>query len=328
MAVCPSLGLLVTSSFAGNTLSVYALPGAGAGRSDGFTLVGTLGGPDWLPAMSFSGRLDRDGMSGRMAFTDPSGGPPLLLLADHGSDAVHIIDVVARCHAGYVGGPGAVSKARDVAATRDMVATSSWTMLSADGHVVLLFQGGGVAWTLARTIHSCGDGAFTQLNRPTALRFSSDGSELAVGDSGCRVNLFKVADGSWARLLATGLAHPWALEECKGVWLVACAFDDALVFIAGDGASVTAMGRPGRGRYGGWVNMPCALALVPDLGLVVRGRGGGDGGPVLVFASPDVIAMDAMSAARVAWMGLAARARDKTTTTSTGMGAGGAGGAV
>ena len=65
----------------------------------------------------------------------------------------------------------------------------------------------------------------------------------------------------------------------------------------------------------GRLKVPSALALVPGLGLVVRDN------RVHVFATPDVIAMAAMSACRVAWMvgvvrGLARRgARGDSVTT-------------
>ena len=52
---------------------------------------------------------------------------------------------------------------------------------------------------------------------------------------------------------------------------------------------------------------PSALALVPSLGLVVRGTA--NGGRVQVFSTPDAIAMASMSVPRVAWMVAVTRGR-------------------
>jgi hypothetical protein len=61
---------------------------------------------------------------------------------------------------------------------------------------------------------------------------------------------------------------------------------------------LASLGRHGSG-HGEFIS-PCTLALVPDLGLVVREND--NGGRCQVFASPDAIAMASMSACRVAWM--------------------------
>ncbi len=125
MAVCPTLGLLVTSNTGDNTLSVFALPrtigagaGAGAGGGAGCDLarVCTLGGAGSPAPMqfkfwdsSYTGRT-----SGWMAFTGPASAR-LLVVTDAGHDAVHVIDVAGRVHVGYVAAPGAIDGPRGVA---------------------------------------------------------------------------------------------------------------------------------------------------------------------------------------------------------------------
>jgi hypothetical protein len=69
------------------------------------------------------------------------------------------------------------------------------------------------------------------------------------------------------------------------------------------------VGTSGGGESGGrarprlYVDCPSALALVPGLGLVVRGFFDG----ARLFADPDAIAMSFMSAIRTAWMAAVAR---------------------
>ncbi len=124
MAACPQLGLLVTSDWLGGKLHVFKLPtrldrsavtaaGAGGGGAC-LALVCTLGGASSRAPMrfQFSGRFGR---SGWMAFAGPAASRALLLTAA-GQDAVHVIDVVARVHLGYVAAPGTIAGPRGVAA--------------------------------------------------------------------------------------------------------------------------------------------------------------------------------------------------------------------
>jgi hypothetical protein len=316
MAVCPTLGLLVTSNTGDNTLSVFALPrtigagaGAGAGGGAGCDLarVCTLGGAGSPAPMqfkfwdsSYTGRT-----SGWMAFTGPASAR-LLVVTDAGHDAVHVIDVAGRVHVGYVAAPGAIDGPRGVAARGSLVAVSAWRGGS-DDHVEL-FEGSGASWSAVRAVAGGFGGpgdAGRQLRRPHGLRFTADGTGLAVADSGNgRVSVFRVEDGSFARHVATGLSGPWDVEECEGGWLVACALAHTIEFVDGgaDGGGVS-LGKGGCGD--GEFSWPSALALVPGLGLVVREQG--NRGRLQFFATPDAIAMASMSAARVGWMMAVAR---------------------
>jgi DNA-binding beta-propeller fold protein YncE len=242
-----------------------------------------------------------NGFSGYLAFT----GPPTsrrLLVTDHGHDAVHVIDVVARVHSGYVTAPGSLAGPRGVAARGSLVAVTAWKAYYSGAHEVHLFEGSGCSWSPVRVL--CGGfggpgGADGQLQQPYGLRFTSDGSGLAVVDAGNdRVSLFRVGDGSFVRHVATGLSFPLDVEECEGGWLVACYGSHTVEFVGGGGVARAILGRVGDGD--GEFTYPTALALVPDLGLVVREEG--NDGRVQVFATPDDIAMASMSAWRVGWM--------------------------
>jgi hypothetical protein len=134
-----------------------------------------------------------------------------------------------------------------------------------------------------------------------------------VADLNGRVSVFPVGDGGFVRHLATGLRArgPYDVEEVEGGWLVVCRSAHTVEFV-GDGGGGDGGGRPSLGKAGGghgsgdgefWC--PAALAVVPGLGLVVREYGNRR---LQVFATPDTIAMAAMSHMRVAWMVAAARA--------------------
>ena len=309
MAACPALGLLVTSKFSDNTLSVFALPrssGAGAGAGAGLALVCTLGGASSPAPMQF--KFTDGNNSGWMAFTGPATSR-LLLLTDAGHDAVHVIDVAGRVHAGYVAAPGTIAGPRGVAARGSLVAVSAWKKEDSGDHVVRVFEGSGAMWTAVRVVGGGFGGpgsADGQLHWPHGLRFTGDGTELAVADCfNHRVSVFRVEDGSFARHVATGLYGPFDVEECEGGWLVACLGSHTIEFVDGGGVGRARMGSKdcGDGVFG----CPSALALVPSLGLVVRGTA--NGGRVQVFATPDAIAMASMSVPRVAWMVAVTRGR-------------------
>ena len=313
MAVCPTLGLLVTSNTWDNTLTVFALSrsigaGAGAGAGAGLARVCTLGGASSPASMQFRLFDFATGPSGWMAFT----GPPttrLLLLTDAGHDAVHVIDAVGRVHVGYVAAPGTIAGPRGVAARGSLVAVCTWKLYGSGDHVVRLFEGSGATWTAVRVVAGgFGDPgrAVGQLWSPYGLRFTADGTGLVVAECGARrVSMFRVGDGSFVRHVATGLGgSPDDVEECEGGWLVACGHPSHTIeFVGGDGVGWASLGKVGSGD--GDFNCPAALALVPGLGLVVREEG--NRGRLQFLATPDSIAMASMSAARVAWMGAVAR---------------------
>jgi hypothetical protein len=254
---------------------------------------------------------DGDGPSGWMAFTGPATSR-LLLLTDAGLDAVHVIDVVGRVHVGCVAAPGTITGPRGVAARGSLVAVSAWNRYDSGDHVVRVFEGSGASWTAVRVLAGgfrrpgSADG---QLLRPFGLRFTGDGTGLAVADMGNhRVSVLRVEDGSFVRHVghvASGLGGPWDVEECEGGWLVAC-WDSGTIEIVGAADAAVRRARLGkRGSGDGEFEYPSALALAPGLGLVVRDFA--KGGRLQFFATPDTIAMASMSAPRVAWMLAVAR---------------------
>jgi hypothetical protein len=248
-------------------------------------------------------------VSGWMAFTGPATSR-LLLVTDAGHDAVHVIDVAGRVHAGYVAAPGTIAGPRGVAARGSLVAVSAWKHWDSGDHVVQVFEGSGASWTAVRVLaggFGGPGGADGQLDRPYGLRLTSDGTGLAVADYGNNhVSVFRVEDGSFVRHVATGLSYPWDVEECEGGWLVACCLSHTVKFVGG-GVDGGVGGQARLGELGdgdGELEAPSALALVPGLGLVVRETGNSR---LQIFATPDAIAMASMSAWRVAWMVAVAR---------------------
>jgi hypothetical protein len=190
---------------------------------------------------------------------------------------MHVIDVTGRVHAGYVAAPGTIAGPRGVAARGSLVAVSAWKKRGSGDHVVHVFEGSGAMWTAVRVVGGgFGDpgSADGQLKCPFGLRFTGDGTELAVADvDNARVIVFRVEDGSFVRHVATGLSYPFDVEECEGGWLVACPGSHTIEFVGGDVGGGGGVGGARLGKYGsgdGKFKDPSALALVPGLGLVVR----------------------------------------------------------
>jgi hypothetical protein len=187
-----------------------------------------------------------------------------------------------------------------VAARGSLAAVSAWKKRNSGEHVVCVFEGSGAMWTAVRVVGGgFGDpgSAHGQLNRPYGLRFTADGTGLAVAvPNNGRVYMFWVCDGAFARHMTAGLGAPWDVEECEGGWLAACSgiFGRDIIEFVGGGAGLVSLGTQSRERE---FDLPSALALVPGLGLVVR-----DLAHVQYFTTPDTIAMASMSPCRVAWM--------------------------
>jgi hypothetical protein len=226
------------------------------------------------------------GGGGRLAFTSPSShgmSHPLLLVTDGGADAVHLVDVVGRTHAGYLASPGSIVGPRGVAASgaSPLVAVSVWAKSDSGDHVVVVYRSshGGAVWEAVRVIGGGFGGPGSgdrQLNVPYGLRFSGDGSTVCVADC-CnnRASVFRVGDGGFVRHIATGLDGPYDVEEVEGGWLVAC-WDSHSVEFVGDGGGGGGGRRPSLGKAGGGkgsgdgeLAYPTALVVVPGLGLVV-----------------------------------------------------------
>jgi hypothetical protein len=221
-------------------------------------------------------------------------------------------------HAGYLASPGSIAGPRGVAASgaSPLVAVSTWKKVHSGDHVVVVYRGSGAVWEAVRVIGGGFGGPGSrdgQLNEPYGLRFSGDGSGICVADCyNSRASVFRVGDGGFVKHMATGLEGPFDVEEVEGGWLVACGGSHRVEFV-GDGVGGAGGGRPSLGRAGGGKGRgdgeftgPSALAVLPSLGLVVREWG--NRGRLQMFATPDTVAMAAMSCMRVAWMSAVARA--------------------
>jgi hypothetical protein len=145
-----------------------------------------------------------------------------------------------------------------------------------------------------------------QLVEPYGLRFTADGTELAVANDSS-VSLFHVEDGSFVQhVMLPGLGVGRDVEEYGGGWLVTSWETHTVDYVSdsGDGGG-GGVGRPrlgSRGAGDGEFDCPSALALVPGLGPGLAVRETGNDGRLQFFASCDSIAMANMSPNRVAWM--------------------------
>jgi hypothetical protein len=310
LAVCPASGLVVNSGCLSNALSVWRLSASSSGATvPELTRVCTLGGEGSPPPMRFGFRVMG---GGRLAFLPPTipSGTPLLLITDGGHDAVHVIDVVGRAHVGYVASPGTIAGPRGVAVQGpgSLVAISAWRERDSGDHVVHLFKCSGSAWEAVRVIGG-GFGApgseDGQLHLPLGLRFSATGAMICVADCGnARACLLRVEDGGFVRHVALDVDHPFDVEEVACGWLVAC-YESGAVEVWGDKDARWPLDVLDREGAGG-LSYPEALALVPDVGLVVLD--GSKGGRVVLYSTPDALAMAAMTPLRVGWMVGVARA--------------------
>jgi hypothetical protein len=315
MAVCATLGLVVTSSY-GDTLCVFDMRSLGVGCRAGLALVCTLGR---TAPFEFDFRFPS--VSGHMAFTGPASSR-FLVVADGGHKAVHVVDVVSRAHVGYVAAPGTLGMPQGVAAKGSLVAVSVWSPIVAREHVVCIFEGSGAMWTPVRNVGADADGFGPQcihLRCPRGLRFTHvdvDGLGLAVAHcyGNGRGTIFRVDDGSFARTLFLERCpslHDWMIWRSVttgGWWLVVGVTPSSFCMVQTERAKQH------------WAHVavktassffPTALSFVPGLGLVVRDHGNdhGNEGRLQCFVTPDVLAMASMSRARVAWMVAARRGR-------------------
>jgi hypothetical protein len=302
LAVCPALGLIVTSRYRPNsTISAYALAGPD------HRLLGTWGGQfDFYSGSGYSGGVcftvpaPGAGGSGGGGGAGAGGGAaapyPQLLVASHGTRRVVVLDMVGvggsggggvggrgggdPMSAGAFGGASPDEPApRCVAACAGLVAVSGWTKGDAGDHTVTLYAAG--TWARVRVVgvgRGCGAGD-GQLDRPFGLRFSADGARLLVADrTNHRVCCFRVFDGGFKG--AHGLSGPSDVVEVAGGVLVADAWNDRVVLVAADGSPATVLGS-GRGSKPGQFTSPTALFVSADGAQVIVREA--DGGRFQVF---------------------------------------------
>lgn len=304
IAACPTLRLLAASVWTDNSIRVFALPapdtnpGAShvASEGSGLPLVRTIGGLASPPPMEFRFGVE----SGMMTFAGTAAARRLFV-TDFGRSCVHIVDVKRCLHGGYVAAPGSLPGPRGVASRGSLTAVSAWEH-GGGVHGVHLFLGSGHNWAPLRVLTGAHGG--THLHEPCGVRFSADGTQLAVASDRGGVSLFRSPDGALLQHVPESGAgsNPVGLEACGSGWLVACQLSDVVLYVGG--------GKRGSlgcsGSADGAFSAPVDLALVPGLGLVVREAG--NGGRLQVFACRDAVDMASMSPVRVAWMAAVARA--------------------
>jgi hypothetical protein len=329
LAACPSLGLLALSIGHGNDILVMRLPTSTHPRAPdhtpAFEPLGFIGESS-SPPIRF-GFMTRDSIvSGCLAFTYANAAAgPLLVATDASQGAVHLVDVCAKRHVGYVVPPRGIRAPFGVAARGNAVAVSiseDARGVAGPGARLYCFEDG--AWhpvRLATTAFTVPPGLRPRrppwaVSRP-GLRFGADGTTVVIAQGDC-LSLFRAVDGAFLRLLATDLPGSGAedVEEVQGGWLVACYIAHRVVLVKDNergGCSVDpplslcdwpADAPPVVGTRVEWdVGFPAALTTVPGLGLLLLGSAGLD-----VYVTQDMLAMGTMSLARVAWMVAVAQA--------------------
>lgn len=304
--MCTSLNVLVTTDVDRNTVSVYDLSYCterrgyaqdGGANHGSLGLKCTFGGPSSAAPMQFQFKAKGDVWSGWTAFTG-SASNRLLLVTDGGHDAVHVIDVVANSHKGYLVDPGMIPCPVTVAAAGGRVAVTSYNY-SVNSTSVRMYEGGeGTSWTPLWFLHP------RELS-PAGLLFS--GRHLLVCDSH-KNRLVKYHKGTWSCdhdiQLFSRACH--AVEWRDG-WLVAS--DLLLEFVP------KATGTRWIADHDMWTSCredpPQALAVVPGMGVLMRHTTSvrmlvtPEAGAAMNAGSP---AINTISATRVAWTTAVARA--------------------
>jgi hypothetical protein len=283
VAHCDTLGVLVVSLLADNTLRVFRSPVL---EDIGFVRRCTLGAGRFIFDDGYGN------IGGGLAFAGPADARRLLVSDGSGGGAVHVIDVVHERHEGFVAAPGSIVGARGVAARGSMVAVCVWSSLSLQGErSIKLFEGSGATWTPARTL-----GCQGQLRWPSNLRFTEDDAVVVTDRGNDRVSMFRVSDGSFVRHLFTDTPYPADVEKWEDGWVLSSGWSYNgcfLHFLTGDKCFQTEVRRS------------ASLATVRGLGLIVREHS--YDGRLRVFATFDALSMAAMGTNRVQWMAAVAR---------------------
>ncbi len=225
----------------------------------------------------------------------------VLLVADPTLETVHIIDVSAQVHMGHMCSPGTIRRPSGIAAS----ATDCVVGVICEHVSVLLFDGTADVWTFLRTIYLQHIPGVTY-----GLKFvrSSDGFPLVCVLTGISygLQLFRMSDGSFVKSVLQERTLSADFVRCDNGWLVTCLFTNSVKFIKDEG--IAEHDEDTLGSFGhelGYFHWPSVVAIVPDLGIVVREKG--NECRVQVFAAQDTMAMRTMSKTRVAWMVAVAR---------------------
>ncbi len=161
---------------------------------------------------------------------------------------------------------------KGVAASADHVAVSEWKKDEVSR--ISLFDR--TSGDLVRRIGSLGSGN-GQLNAPSGLRFSRDGTLIMVADDiNRRVSQFNTGDGTFDKhivVFTVDQGQPTDVEEVDGGWIVPCWNKNTLYKApVGGGAPIVVAG-PGAGP--GQLEYPTAVAVLPGGSYLVRERDNG-----------------------------------------------------
>jgi len=252
--------------------------------------------------------------AGKLAFTDT--GPLQLLVTDVSDprEAAQVIDMTHLSHAGHLPTPQGFGIPSGVACrgAAAAVSFSKATAVCAGADGVALYQRTDCVWAVVRRLGT----PHGQWHLPAGLCFSRDGDKLAVTNARhlfmtCResrgqVGMFQTSDGAYIGDLPQTNKTPCKVVECDKGWVTLDAqtgyFDIVTQEPDGDHlhARATDINVLPHGRIKEFV-------VVPGLGLVTSIAGTQPQCMLYVVTTPDFIAMNSMSANRVAWMGAVVR---------------------
>jgi len=262
------------------------------------------------------------GYSGRLAFTKDRR-RPLLLATDHGLNVVHVVDPVRGSLVGDLAPAGSIDGPRGIATRGSLVAVSFWRDRTPGNSGVAMYRrDGNTSWRQLWCVAEPRVPAWCSFTGPGGLRISRDEQYVAtafIKDTKA-VLMLNASTGEPIKYLQAELCGASDVEEHpdQDGWLVACCCkttptDATVDFVVDtthrDGeytlrqASLPTKSEPGHARCKhGEV---AALALVPGLGLVARCFDGPH--HLVLFTTPSMAAMGAMSGLRVAWITVVVR---------------------
>lgn len=253
--------LIVVSNSKEGTLSTYSLI-EGATM---FSLMETFGGRG-AGKLQFEFEYDMS-YGGWICFAEPD----CILVAEFGNDRVQLVDVLAKEHKRFYG-VGVLSGPRGVAYCPSFIAVSeSKPAPASSSRITLLNHDGAVLRSFAE--HGTGPG---QLQTPFGLRITADERSVVVADSGNhRICRFHASSGAFDCVIgsrAQGLERPTDVEITAAGYYIANGGKNNLVLLSLDpDERPRVIGKAGKAH--GDFQRPSALAMVPEVGLIVRDSG-------------------------------------------------------
>lgn len=313
LAVCPSTGLLAMSSFKPFTIDTFSMTIDPKTKGLLLTKELTIDKP-------FS-MLPYSPTPARLAFTEDH--PIWLLVTDSMNQIVHVLGPRTGTHAGHLAPEGTIKGPRGVATRGSLVAVSFMEHRCAHTSGVDLFRRDGHAsWTkvwsmkpleahLSRTYHG--------MLFPDGLRISRDGTRIALALNGTdAVLMVDAKDGTGIEYLPPDVPCVQDVEEFQDGWLVA--YTPILTRVGAVEIVTTRGSEPGpvprhatlptemaTPLHHTKLRGASALALVPGIGLLVRSQLGSGSDGLMLYTTPDLRAMAAMSEARVTWITVVVR---------------------